>query len=78
VMRNKAYVAALRAEGDYLLLVTLRNAEEVTAASDLPAPGGRAPTQNELKMAKQLIGAMAGEFRASEFKDEYPAGHAVY
>src|ERR1044072_9320346 len=33
VMRKKAYGGALRAEGDYLLLVTLRNAEEVISAS---------------------------------------------
>src|SRR5687767_5164017 len=51
VMRNKSYVGALRAEGDYLMLITLRNAEEVISARDLPKPGGRAPTQKELAMA---------------------------
>ncbi len=40
VMRNKAYVGALRSEGDYLLLFTLRNAEEVISARDLPKPAG--------------------------------------
>jgi len=71
VMRNKAYLGALRAQDDYLLLVTLRNAEEVIAAADLPKPSGRAPTQNELKMATQLVGALAGEFNAADYKDEY-------
>jgi DNA end-binding protein Ku len=71
VMRNKSYVGALRAEGGYLMLVTLRNAEEVISARDLPQPGGREPSQNEVKMARQLVGALAGEFNPAEYKDEY-------
>jgi DNA end-binding protein Ku len=71
VMRNKAYVGALRSESDYLLLVTLRNAEEVISARDLPKPAGRAPTQKELNMAKQLVELLADEFRAEDYKDEY-------
>jgi DNA end-binding protein Ku len=72
VMRNKAYVGALRAEGDYLVLVTLRNAEEVISARDLPKPAGRAPTQKELNMAKQLVALLEEDkFNASDYKDEY-------
>jgi DNA end-binding protein Ku len=72
VMRNKAYVGALRAEGDYLVLVTLRSAEEVISAKDLPKPAGRAPTQKELNMAKQLVELLEeDEFNAKDYKDEY-------
>ncbi len=71
VMRNKPYVGALRAEGGYLLLFTLRNAEEVISARDLPKPAGRAPTQKELNMAKQLVGLLEGEFNPADYKDEY-------
>jgi len=72
VMRNKAYVGALRAEGDYLMLVTLRNAEEVISAKDLPRPAGRTPTQKELNMAKQLVELLEeAEFNAKDYKDEY-------
>jgi DNA end-binding protein Ku len=71
VMRKKHYVGALRAEGDYLVLMTLRNAEEVISAKDLPKPAGRAPTQKELNMAKQLIGMLEDEFNAADYKDEY-------
>ena len=71
VMRKKNYVGALRAEGDYLVLVTLRNAEEVISAKDLPKPAGRAPTQKELNMAKQLVGMLEDEFNAADYKDEY-------
>ncbi len=71
VMRNKPYVGALRAEGDYLVLLTLRNAEEVISARDLPKPAGRAPTTKELAMAKQLISLLDGDFNAADYKDEY-------
>ena len=71
VMRKQPYAGALRAEGDYLMLVTLRNAEEVISAKDLPKPAGRAPTQKELNMAKQLIGMLEDEFNPSDYKDEY-------
>lgn len=71
VMRNKAYVGAVRVVDDYLFLFTLRTASEVISAEQLPKPAGREPTQKELNMAKQLIAAMEGEFKASDFKDEY-------
>jgi len=71
VMRNKSYVGALRAEGDYLMLFTLRNAEEVISARDLPKPAGRAPSAKELAMAKQLVSMLEGEFNAADYKDEY-------
>jgi len=71
VMRKQPYVGALRAEGDYLILFTLRNAEEVLSAKDLPRPAGRAPDKKELAMAKQLVEMLKGEFDPKEYKDEY-------
>jgi DNA end-binding protein Ku len=71
VMRNKNYVGALRAEGEYLVLVTLRNAEEVISARDLPKPAGREPSQKELTMARQLVAMLEDEFNAADYKDEY-------
>jgi DNA end-binding protein Ku len=71
VMRNKQYVGALRAEGDYLMLVTLRNAQEVISARELSKPAGPAPTPKELSMAKHLVSLMQGEFDPADYKDEY-------
>ena len=71
VMRNKAYAGVLRAEGDYLMLVTLRSAAEVISARELTKPSGPAPTAKELSMAKHLVSLMQGEFNPAEFKDEY-------
>src|SRR6266487_215870 len=71
VMRKQPYVGALTAEDGHLMLVTLRNAEEVLSAKDLPRPSGRAPDKKELAMAMQLIDLLKGEFDPKEYKDEY-------
>lgn len=70
-MRNKEYVGALRAEGDYLMLITLRHAGEVVPASALPAPTGRALDDREVAMAKQLVAAMEDPFDITRYHDEY-------
>jgi len=71
VMRKRRYVGALRSEGGYLLLVTLKFAEEVLSASELPRPAGRVPDAKELQMAEQLVGALEDDFRPEDFRDEY-------
>jgi len=73
VMRKQPYVGALRAEDNHLMLFTLRNAEEVLSAKDLPRPSGRAPEKKELAMATQLVELLKGEFNPKEYKDEYRA-----
>jgi DNA end-binding protein Ku len=71
VMRKQPYVGAIRSVDDYLMLFTLRNAEEVLSAKDLPKPSGRAPDKKELAMATQLVDLLKGEFDPKEYKDEY-------
>jgi DNA end-binding protein Ku len=71
VMRNKAYSGALRAKGDHLMLITLRQASEVIPASALEPPSGRELEKRELEMARQLIAAMEDELDLAAFRDEY-------
>ncbi len=71
VMRNKSYSGVLRPLNGYLFLYTLRNADEVITARDLPKPAGPAPTAKELNMAKLLVGMLEGEFNPKDYKDEY-------
>ena len=71
VMRKQLYVGALRAQDDHLVLFTLRHAEEVLSAKDLPHPAGRAPDKKELTMAKQLVEMLKGEFDPKDYRDEY-------
>src|SRR5262249_28218295 len=71
VMRKKAYVGALRVNGDYLALITLKHADEVLSERDLPAPRGRDLNPKESKMAEELVRALEGEFNLNEFRNEY-------
>jgi len=71
VMRGKYYAGGLRPVDEYLFLFTLRDAEEVILADQLPKPAGAAPTQKELNMATQLVEMLKGEFNPKEYKDEY-------
>jgi DNA end-binding protein Ku len=70
-MRNERYQGALRVREEHLMLITLRHAEEVISAAELEAPRGREFDERELTMAKQLIGALAGDFQPERYKDDY-------
>lgn len=71
VMRNKAYVGALRLYRGYPMLITLRPRERVVAASDLEPPKGRSPDKRELDMARQLIGMLEADFEPDRYQDSY-------
>jgi DNA end-binding protein Ku len=71
VMRKKEYIGALRSRDGYLMLITLRHAEEVLTAREIGSPAGRAPDAREIKMAEQLVSVLEGEFRAEDYVDEY-------
>ena len=72
VMREKEYLAALRPVGDALCLEIMRFADEVVPASDLEGvPGDLKIDEKHLKVADQLIEALAGEFDPAKYKDEY-------
>ena len=70
-MRKKRYVGALRTQGPYLVLITLRHLEEVVDASALPRPAASQPTRAEAKMAEQLVEMLRGPFEPERYRDEY-------
>ena len=71
VLRNKRYVGALQASGGYLLLDTLRYAQEIVEVAAVRPGANRAPDKREIALAEQLIGALEDRFDANEFRDEY-------
>jgi len=73
VMRDRSYIGALRVEQGYLMLITLRHAEEIIDAAALTPPAGRALQQREIQMAEQLLEALHDEFDPAQFHDEYRA-----
>jgi DNA end-binding protein Ku len=71
VLRNREYVGALRVEQGFLVLVTLRHADEILATRELPAPTGRPIDERERKLGRQLMETLSGDFDPSEFHEEY-------
>lgn len=71
VLRNKRYVGAVHSSGGYLLLDTLRYADEVLELGAVRPPAGRAVDKREIALAQQLIGALEDRFDAEAFRDEY-------
>lgn len=70
-MRKKRYRGALRIHDGVPMLVTLRSASEVLAASRLEAPGGRDLESRELEMARQLVEMLEGPFEPEAWEDTW-------
>jgi DNA end-binding protein Ku len=72
VMRSKEYLAAIRADGKVLVLETMFFADEIRdpakEVGSLPAKSGAG---KQLSMAVDLIEAMSGSWRPTEYKDSY-------
>ena len=73
VIRTRQHLAALLVDGPVLILNVLRFSHELRDASvlDLPAPKSAAGSNQELKMAEQLVEAMAGKWDPKKYRDEY-------
>lgn len=71
VMRNKSYVGALRIYQGYLILVALRNADEVVSLDTIRTPKGSKPNEGEVQMSQQLIQMLAADFQPEQYRDEY-------
>ncbi|TCO43524.1 DNA end-binding protein Ku [Kribbella antiqua] len=72
VMRGKEYLATIRADGKVLVLETMFFADEIRdpakEVGNLPAKSG---ATKQLSMAVNLIEAMSGEWKPSDYKDTY-------
>ena len=72
VIKDREALAALDPFGKTLLLTTLHWPDEIRSAGDLDLPEEDFDFKPaEKQMAKQLVAAMTGEFRAEDYKDQY-------
>lgn len=75
VMRTRQYLAAIFPEGDALVLDLLRYAYELRDSAELNLPSGNADeigiTEQEMKLAEQLISALETEWNPAEYEDTY-------
>ena len=80
VMHTKEHLAALIADGDALLMNTIRWAEELRPRDeiDFPAKGDTSLKDSELKMATQLIKEMTGPWKPDAYSDRFTSAiHAL-
>lgn len=77
VMRGRQHLCAIAPNGDALMLLTLRFADELLPPTpvEAAADSGKASkvSSAELAMARKLIEQMSGPFKPAAFKDTYRA-----
>jgi DNA end-binding protein Ku len=71
VMRRKEYVGIIEPRSGYLALLTLHAPAQVTPPAAMQPPTGRAMDQRELKLAQQLVSALADDFDAEQYHDDF-------
>lgn len=70
-MRKRTYRGSIQPLRGVLVLTTLRDPAEVIQPAELQAPAGRKLDARELKMARQLVEALAGDFDPAAFRNEH-------
>jgi DNA end-binding protein Ku len=70
-LRQKQQLASVKAVGDALVLEVMRFASQLIDVSDFTFPPASDVRPQELKMAEQLIGNLAGTFDPSKYTDDY-------
>jgi DNA end-binding protein Ku len=71
VMRKREYIGALNVSNGCLMLITLRPVTELVSPKSFNLLGGRQMSAAEVKMARQLVSMLEGEFDPTEYKDEF-------
>jgi DNA end-binding protein Ku len=71
VMRGKEYVGSLLAQDGYLLVVTLRFADQVIDAREIELPEYRDLDKQEIKMAEQLLSMLKSTFDPAQYRNEF-------
>jgi len=71
VMRKKRYVGALTSTDGYLMLSTLRRADQVLSFSGIEPAKANEPAASELKLAQQLVSSIESDFDPSTWQNEY-------
>jgi DNA end-binding protein Ku len=69
-MRGRSYTGSLQARGDRLVLISLRDREEVIQAPALPV-SKRSASDKELALAEQLVSTLEGDLDLTQFQSDY-------
>ena len=70
-LRAKQQLASIKAVGDALVIEVMRFASQLVDVSEFSFPTASDVRPQELKMAEQLIGNLAGTFDPTKYTDDY-------
>jgi DNA end-binding protein Ku len=73
VMRKKRYLGALSSVDGYLIMTTLRRADQVLSFSNVRPEKTSLPQAHELKLAEQLVSSIEADFNPEQWQNEYRA-----
>lgn len=71
VLRSREHLAALKPNGDALVLELMHFADEIVPQDTFDFPESEKPSASEMKMAKMLIDTMVAKFEPEKFTDTY-------
>jgi len=71
VISTKEHLAAVKPQGDVLILELMHFADEIVGEDEIRKPTAAAPGKKEMDMAKSLISTMAEPWQPEAFKDQY-------
>ena len=71
VIKTREHLAAVKAQGDVLVLELMHFSEEIIGADDLHVPAESKVGKKEADMAKQLVESMTGKWKPEKYKDDY-------
>jgi DNA end-binding protein Ku len=71
VIRTRQHLAALFVDQQMMILNLLRFPHEVRDTAAFDVPGSAAGSNQEIKMAEQLVESMVGAWKPEKYRDEY-------
>lgn len=71
ILHRRQHLAAIRAEGDALVLLRLRFATELVPSTELAFPSAGEVRPDEVQMAVQVINTLRRPFEPEKYTDEY-------
>ena len=71
VIKTREHLAAVKAQGDALVLELMHFAEEIIDSAELHVPGAAKLGKKEADMAQKLVESMTGKWDPEKYKDDY-------
>ena len=71
VIKTREHLAAVKAQGDALVLELMHFVGEIIGSDELHVPGEAKIGKKETDMAKQLVESMIGKWDPEKYKDDY-------